>query len=487
MNFDRRACLATLALAPFCGATGLATARSAAPEISAAAARSDLLLLQRALTELHPGLYRYASPEQFDHAFAQARGGVAQGCGRAEIYLWASRLAALAHCGHTWANRYNQRADVTEGVLARADKLPLTLRFVEGRALVTASAAPEVRQGAELLAIDGRSIVAITAALLPLLHADGRHAGARGKRLSQLDSGPNGGAMDRLFPLCFPTAAKHRALTLREPGAHGLRRVSVPLVKEAERALPAPERQWQLRVEGDTGVLTLPTFAFWDETFKPQDFIDRSFATLRDLPFLVIDQRHNEGGDDAVGRMLLAQLLREPYDAPAYRRETAHERIPADLKQFLGTWDERFFDRSGQVRRGPGRNWSMAEREAERVLPAAAPYRGRTVVLIGPENSSAGFFFARDLKATRAATLIGRPTGGNLRGLNAGQICWVTLPASGVAVDIPLVAHFAADGTPDGGITPDVAAAPSFGDAQAGTDTEMAAAQAQIARWRERH
>jgi Peptidase family S41 len=374
---------------------------------------------------------------------------------------------------------------VIESVFTRADKLPLTLRFVEDRALVTASAAAEVQRGAELLAIDGRTIAEITAALLPLLHADGRHAGAQGKQLSQLDSGPNGGAMDRLFPLRFPTTANRRVLSLREPGARTPRRVAVPLAKEAERALPAPDRQWQFRIEGDTGVLTLPTFAFWDDSFKPQDFIDRSFKALRALPFLVIDQRRNEGGDDAIGRMLLAQLLREPYDTPSYRRETVYERVADDLKKYLGTWDERFLDRSGQVRPGDGRNWLMAESDAERVLPVAGPYGGRTVVLIGPENSSAGFFFARDLKATRAATLIGQPTGGNLRGLNAGQICWVTLPASGVAVDIPLVAHFAADGTPDAGIAPDVDAAPRFADAQAGIDTEMAAAHAQIARWRD--
>ena len=45
-----------------------------------------------------------------------------------------------------------------------------------------------------------------------------------------------------------------------------------------------------------------------------------------------------------------------------------------------------------------------------------------------------------DVQRAGAATLLGQPTGGNLRGLNSGQICWVTLPVSGVGVDIPAAA-----------------------------------------------
>ena len=51
-------------------------------------------------------------------------------------------------------------------------------------------------------------------------------------------------------------------------------------------------------------------------------------------------------------------------------------------------------------------------------------------------------------------------------------------------MDFPLIAAFAAEGTPDAGVLPDVAAAPHWADAVAGVDTEMQAARALIARWR---
>ena len=49
-----------------------------------------------------------------------------------------------------------------------------------------------------------------------------------------------------------------------------------------------------------------------------------------------------------------------------------------------------------------GRNWRLADAAPRRIQPVAAPsvpYAGRTIVLIGPQNSSAGFLLARELIA----------------------------------------------------------------------------------------
>ncbi len=485
----RRLALKTLALAPAVGFIGRARGQT---ELSADDAQRDLRILKRALTELHPGLLRYTTLAQIDADFAAATAAVAGGSSRAQMVVLASQLSASLHCGHTWVSPYNQRRDVVDGVFQRADKLPLTLRWVEGRALVTGSAVTGrtgeagVAAGSELLAVDGRPAAAIRDALLPLLRADGLHEGAQGKRLSQLDSGPNGGAMDRLFPLLFAPQAGRYRLTLRERGSAAPRDVTVPATTTAERdqALPAAPTAWTFRVDGDTGVLTLPTFAFWRSDFKPAAFLQQTFAALRGVPFLVIDQRSNEGGDDAIGRALLSHLLRVPLQLPDTRVESAYERVPYVLARYLDTWDFGFFDRTGQVTKGPGRNWLLPDRPGARIEPQAAPYAGRTVVLIGPQNSSAGFILARDIQRSGAATLLGQTTGGNLRGLNGGQLCWINLPASGVGVDIPLVAAFTSGNPPDAGVRPDVAVLPRWADAQAGVDTEMQAALALIAGWR---
>lgn len=466
--------LAPLVLALTLGAAG------AQPELSAAEAQRDLRILQRALQDLHPGLERYATPAQLAAEFDAAQAAVAQGASRGQMVLLASRIAAAVRCGHTWVSRHNQGPAV-QAVVAR-QTLPLVLRWVEGRILVLASAVPDIPAGSEITGIDGRAPAQIAQALLPYLRADGS---SDGKRLSQLDDDDNGGAMQRLFPLLFPPGDGGWRVQLADGPRSGRTVTVAPLAAAARSAaLQAagwrePARDWSLQVDGDIAVMTLPTFAFWNGNFDGQAWLATAFTRLAEqrVGRLVLDLRRNEGGNDAFGLALLAHLLKAPFTQPGGRRESAYERVPYVLARYLDTWDFGFFDRTGQVTKGPGRHWLMPDTPARVVQPAQPRFEGRVVALVGPQNSSAGFLLARDLQRAGAATLMGRPTGGNLRGLNGGQLTWLTLPASGVAVDIPLVAHFAPGDPPDAGVTPDVVVEPRFADVQAGRDPELEAAR----------
>jgi C-terminal processing protease CtpA/Prc len=262
-----------------------------------------------------------------------------------------------------------------------------------------------------------------------------------------------------------------------------------------DRALAPPSEsaddspRWTFVVEGDTAVLTLPTFAFWNSDFDWRGFLARSFEELeaRGVAYLILDQRRNEGGDGAIVEAVLGYLIAKPFRDEPRRAEVAYERAPYALARFLDTWDFRFFDRTGRVKQGPGRNYvdTSLSATAATVTPSRHRFRGKAFVLVGPENSSAGFQLARSLQQTGAATLVGQPTGGNLRGLNGGQLAWLTLPESGVAMDLPLVAWMPPRPMPDTGVTPDLPVTPRFEDAAAGVDAELAAARAAIARLRE--
>ncbi|MET0809135.1 MAG: S41 family peptidase [Pseudoxanthomonas sp.] len=446
----------------------------------------DLRILERGLTDLHPGLYRYQGPEDLAAEFAAARAAVADGAEPTQLYLLAMHIAASVRCGHTWTNPLNQGATLS-AALDGLPTLPVHLRVLQDRFLVTASADPKLLTGDEILSIDGRDAGTLVSEFLPYLRADGSNDG---KRRSQLDSDQNGGTMDRLLPLLHPPM--NGAYTLGVRGRDGsTRQVSAEALSSSLRderlaALGAPrnDEAWRLRVDGDVAVLTLPTFSFWRSDFDWKGFLDDTFTTLekRRIPKLVIDLRQNEGGDDGIGRALLGYLIARPYQVPAGRVESAYERVPYDLTRFLDTWDFSFFDRTGKVTRGPGRNWLLVEQPKPVVVaPQSRHYSGRVAALVGPRMSSAGFLIARELKATGAATLVGQATGGNLRGLNGGQLAWMTLPNSGVAVDIPLVASVH-DGQPDSGVVPDVAVESSLEEIAAGRDPDREAAEAWLSK-----
>ena len=187
----------------------------AGASITAEQALRDLRILKRGLTELHPGAYRYITPAQLDAEFERANALVANGSDRVTMFLLASRIAAAVRCGHTWTNPLNQSEALQNDLFARADKLPLTLRLVSDRFLVTGSAAAGIEPGDELVAIDGRTAPDIVDGLMPYLRADGS---SDGKRRAQIDSGRSGGAMDRLFPLLHPPVDGRYRLQIRRQG-----------------------------------------------------------------------------------------------------------------------------------------------------------------------------------------------------------------------------------------------------------------------------
>ncbi|HST44826.1 MAG TPA: S41 family peptidase [Luteimonas sp.] len=431
-----------------------------ADPLTPAQATRELRILERALRDLHPGLYRYQTAAGLEAEFAAARAAVAQSAEPGTLFLLATRISASIRCGHTWTNPLNQ-GPAMQALLSNLPALPARVRLLQGRLLVTASTDPALPGDTEILAIDGRRVPELVDTLMPYLRADG---GSDGKRLSQIDSVEEGGALDRLLPLLHPPVAGRYRLAVRAPdGTEREAVVSAQSVAVREAALratgrPPQDMAWRFAVEGDTATLTLPTFAFWNDGFDWKTFLQDAFETLAKArtPRLVIDLRQNEGGDDAIGRALVAYLIDRPYRVPAGRVESAYERVPYDLARYLDTWDFGFFDRTGQVRKQAGGNWLLeAQPPAMTVMPGAPRYRGTVIALVGPRMSSAGFLLARDLQASGAATLVGEPTGGNLRGLNGGQLAWLTLPYSGVAVDIPLLATVHA-GAPDAGIQPDV-------------------------------
>ncbi|KFN41045.1 hypothetical protein N789_03950 [Arenimonas oryziterrae DSM 21050 = YC6267] len=445
-------------------------------------AARELRLLERALTDLHPGLYRYQTEAGLAAEFAAARAQVAEGAEPGEMFLLATRLTASVRCGHTWTNPLNQ-SEAMQAVLADLPALPVRVRLLQGRLLVTASADAAMHRHDEILAIDGRSVTSLVAELMPYLRADGS---SDGKRLSQIDSVAEGGVLDRLLPLLHAPQDGVYVLRLRA-AAGGVRTVHVRGQHVADRektllaaGLAEEDIRWRLTFAGDTATLTLPTFAFWNSEFDWRGFLQRSFDTLteRHVTRLIIDLRQNEGGDSAVGNALVSYLIAAPHALPVGRVESAYERVPYDLAHYLDTWDFSFFDRTGLVERSPGqRNWRLKAQPAPVVLMPRAPrFAGKTIALIGPRMSSAGYLVARDLQASHAATLIGEPTGGNRRGLNGGELAWLTLPYSGVSIDIPLIAAVY-EGAPDTGVTPDRVVPTTIEDVIAGRDAVMAAAR----------
>ena len=482
---------AALASPSTLAADGLAPSTGALTEAQAA---EDARLLQYALRTLHPALTKYRSQAEIDAAFAHFDARARAARTASEMYLAASELAAAIRCGHTWTNVLNQQGAMKHTLLESADKLPLRLDLVAGRWLVLSSADPAVVPGDEVLSINGVPASEIVAWMRPYLRADGS---SEGKRLRQLSHAREDySQMDIVWPLLSRPVEGRYALSVR--GARGPGRpvlVQATTLARRDAALaqqgfkPASE-DWRFSIDGKVGTLVLPTFSFYRSSFDWKQFLDEAFARLEaeSIPVLVIDLRANEGGDGAIGGELLTHLVRQPYSFEGTQTTSAFERVPDDLRPYVDTWDESFYDLTGQVvpiteGTAAGKFRYTGGKGGKQVIaPVAKPYAGRVFLLVGPENSSAAFQLASLAQSSGAAPLVGPPTGGTRRGLNGGHLLWINLPHSGVGVDIPLLAGTYTADTPDAGVTPDVLVQPSLEAAREGRDLEMEAVRELLGR-----
>lgn len=462
--------------------------------VSAADLQADLALLRQALEALHPGLYRYRSKADLDAAFDRVAREFARDQSLAAAYLAFSRLATDVQCGHTYANFFNQGDEVKRAVLD-APRLPFEFRWLDGHMVVTRSLAPasRLRPGSEVLAIDGRPVGEILAALLPYSRADG---GNDAKRISNLEVQGRGRyeAYDVFFPLLYPRAAT-APFTLQvrvAPGA-AVEDLVVPAIAASDRPVldgspRGDTNPWQAReLAPGIAYLRMPTWALYNSTFDWQTWLTGWFRGLvesgaRDL---IIDLRGNEGGSN-VGDHILAHLVATDLPTEPVLRKTRYRKVPEALAPFLDTWDRSFFDwGDGAVDLGDGfyRLKRYDDEPGGRFIAPVAPrFTGRVWVLVGAANSSATFEFASAVQRRRLGTLVGQPTGGNQRGITGGAFFFMRLPKTGIEVDLPLIGQFPVSAAlpPDAGLEPDVLVHTTIEHIASGRDAELEAVLARI-------
>lgn len=471
--------------------------RDTLPVVPAEALQRDVDTLEATYGALHPGLRRYLDEDDLSTAYADLRRQFRQPQRLDQAYLAFSRFAAKVRCGHTYANFYNQ-GKVVRTALLQHPRLPLYFRWIGGEMVVTRDlgSGADLPAGTRVVALDGVPTRRILANLMPYARADGHNDS---KRIADLQRGGNGRyeAFDVFYPLLYPQAvAPELSARVRLPDEKKARMVKLRMLPfetaDAARARPDdPDSPLRWRVDrprADVAVLRMPDWtAYQHPEWDWEAYLDRMFADLvrERVGDLVIDLRGNEGGS-GIGEGLIAHLIDTPATMAVPTRKTRYRRVPDALRAVLSTWDDSFFD-LGDAAVGPENGWYRLVREGDTaegatIVPRAPRYRGRVWVLIGPDNSSATFEFAQTVQARGIATLVGEPTGGNRRGINGGAFLFMTLPGSGIEMDVPLIAQFPPTPQPDTGLLPDITASESAKSIAAGRDVALEAVMARLDR-----
>ncbi len=444
----------------------------ALPYLTTEQVQQDLDLLKNCFTTLHPGLYRYQSPQQVADAFEAAKASVTTPISLRKAFLLFSQLTALVQCGHTFPNFANQSGLVKQAVFQQPDKLPFCFAWMDGRMIVTA-ANPNtgLKTGDEIISIQGEKAPALAQRLLKLVKGDGSN---ENKRRYDLQIFPKKRVQpaDVYLPLLYPPTAGCYLLEVVPYGAQKIEALQVKAVSAKERLLSlAPDTRsvdslWQFRfLPNHTAYLRLGTFDGFQLDFDWRSYLLKTFEAIQQAKanHLVLDIRGNEGGQDDI-LLLLGQLITRKPILPVERVTlTQFQVVPDHLRPYLFTWDNSFFDLTQKTSPENNGFFRLKAAPMPKIKPDKRAFEGKVYLLTDAGNSSATFYLAELAKANQIATLAGETTGGSQTGLNAGGIFFLRLPQTGIEVDIPIFGTFSPERPPIG-IEPDVVVKPGIAD-----------------------
>jgi hypothetical protein len=454
------------------------------PNLSKDKLQEDFKLAKSALLSLHPGLYRYNTPQQIDSLFAVYETLFQKPMTYREVYLTYSEMLSSIRCGHTFANFFNQSDFIQEVVFNQADKLPFLLRIVDGRMIVTQnlSGNPQLDNYPEILSINGIVTDDILKDLIRYVKADGANDGKRLADLNLFGIGPFE-SFDVYFPLRYPPINRTYELKIQKSEKGVIKEVKINTISRKERTekllkvsaespTKADDFLWKLEFwDDETAYLQLRTFDVFQLNFEWDDFLKDAFNQIRKRKAanLVLDIRWNEGGQDEILLYLGRMLAKKPVSAEQRTEFVAYEKVPDELKPYLSTWMQEVYDFTGEIKKEENGLYRLTNPDNLQVEPTSKGFKGNVYLLVNEANSSATFYFAELAKSSKLATLVGTTTGGSQKGLNGGTMFFFRLPNSKIEFDIPIIGTFSLE-KPDTGISPNIEVKETLESLRAGID-----------------
>lgn len=430
--------------------------KTSVSELTPAELQSDFDRMRHMLEEVHPGLYRYSTKAQMDRVFQSERSRLNHPMTKTEFWAVAAETVAQIRCGHTKVSL----DDGSRTAMSEAPKFPLRVLIENRRMSVLfndTSDNQSIRPGMEITKVNGHSTAAIVRRILPLVPGDGDIETGKWNEISN--------TFAQYYWLAFEQSTEFTVEARNGSGSkvvahlagvtHSERRTNHNAVNAAIRAKLNELRGWSsdnlsMRFLYGGEVAQIHISHFVGDNFS--QWVETTFESLqqKQTKVLILDLRGNGGGEDKDVALFLSFLVDKPF---RYLDHVDLKTITPSFQDQLG-WSADFVSilKERTVPKPSGGYLLTAE-----MLPGLADqppadhtFQGKLFVLIDGGSFSGAADLAALIHHLKRGTFIGEETGGGYYGNSSGKLPSVTLPNSGLKLQLPLYGYWN-DVTGDGG------------------------------------
>ncbi|MCA9278174.1 MAG: hypothetical protein H6815_05200 [Phycisphaeraceae bacterium] len=450
------------------------------PKLTSEQAMEDVVLFRHALETIHPGIYRYTSKPKLDAEFDLLGIAYANGVQQTVFYRDIALLVAAIGCGHT-------RAEAPESLTTYRQStpthLPFTFRIIDNRMIIddVREDITELRRGDEITSINGIAVEFLIKMIAPTMQVDGNVDSIRTTRLDTAYEYADTG-LEHFLPLSVGWRDDFQLEVVDENNISRKELVNAITLTQWEQTFAGEPANFadsiSLELFNETAVLTIDSFINYRNTVNAAETLKPYFQsiTVAGITHLVIDLRNNGGGSGDAVWALASYLIEEPltFRAPLVK----NYRFDDALKANMTTWDPAAMSMPDNAFIKLDNGMYELKPEVTGGVQTLSPhqnrYRGPLTILTGPYNASGTTMLVATLDEQLGdrLKLIGEPTAGNAQGPTAGTLFFLTLPNSGIRVNIPALLERTPLNKPitSVGVVPDIMIKPTIDDFRAGRD-----------------
>jgi hypothetical protein len=459
--------------------------------------QEDFAMLKKTLTMIHPGIYRYNTPESLEKEFDDVQGKLNREMTESDFFILVSQFLHKLKCGHTYTNFYNQDAKLKERLFNQRTYLPFYFQIIDSKIIITNNVSSKnISIGSEITKINGVAVSEIIEKLLSVTKGDGNSTfehrlNSIGLTRSEAESYA---LFDWYFPLFFPLKDEIYSIEAVDFKTKKEVKFQVLAMTKAERTAeiarrygptPTYDDGWKFEIQNNSiGYLKIDNSITWRlKTINFKEFLAAAFAELRvkNIKNLIIDLRGNGGGSMDIGFELSRYLARKklaPYALS--RRFVRNVAARPELLKTISTYSDELIE--GLKNGFPEKQFRKFDNQYFEIIghqsyPAVEPYvnnfKGKAFIIADSSNASATFQFLEYVQKNKLAKIVGQTTGGNKQGLNGGNYFFLSLPNSKIEFDIPVYFQAPLQQQKDVSIVPDFIVKKKVDDIGYNFDREM--------------